>query len=85
VEEARENALKIEAVLANAVLEVPIVLHGADSTAWELLDEAIGRGHGIRIGFEDTLRLRNGNIASSNADLVREARGRIAALAAARA
>jgi len=45
-----------------------------DRTAWELLDEAVRRGYDIRIGFEDTLRLRDGKTAQSSAELVREAR-----------
>jgi uncharacterized protein (DUF849 family) len=87
-EEATEAALKtvdeIETVLANGV-ELPTVLHGIGGTAWELLDASVRRGYSIRIGFEDTLRLRNGRTAQSNAELIREALAQIKALSSKRA
>ena len=61
----------IEQALAAAA--VPRLLHGQDSTAWAILDVALGRGYDIRMGFEDTLRLRDGSIAQDNAALVRDA------------
>jgi uncharacterized protein (DUF849 family) len=77
---ALKTALEIESILNHAGIRLTTVLHGTDRTAWELLDEAIRRGYDIRIGFEDTLRLRDGKTAQSNADLVREARTRVESL-----
>lgn len=71
---ALKTALEIEGILSHAGIRLTTVLHGMDRTAWELLDEGVRRGYDIRIGFEDTLRLRNGKTAQSSAELVREAR-----------
>jgi uncharacterized protein (DUF849 family) len=70
---ALKTAFEIESILSHAGIGLTTVLHGTDRTAWELLDEALRRGYDIRIGFEDTLRLRDGKTAQSNAELVREA------------
>jgi uncharacterized protein (DUF849 family) len=64
----------IEAVLARAGLTLPCILHGVDHTAWSMLPEAVARGYGTRIGFEDTLTLPDGSMAASNAVLIAEAR-----------
>lgn len=42
-------------------LDLPRVLHGVDATARQFIDEAIRRGYGTRIGFEDTPTLREGH------------------------
>jgi uncharacterized protein (DUF849 family) len=52
---------------------LPRVLHGTEATAWPMLKEAIKRGYGVRIGFEDTLVLPDGSIARNNIELVTEA------------
>ena len=77
---ALKTTLEIENILNHAGVSLTTVLHGTNGTAWELLDEAIRRGYDIRIGFEDTLRLRNGKTAPSNAELVHEARTRVESL-----
>jgi uncharacterized protein (DUF849 family) len=77
---ALKTALEVESILSHAGIGLTTVLHGTDRTAWELLDEALCRGYDIRIGFEDTLRLRNGKTAQSNAELVREARTQVESL-----
>ena len=41
------------------------------------MTQAMVRGYGARIGFEDTLVLPNGRVAQSNGELVREAVKRI--------
>lgn len=43
----------------------------------EAVDFAIRRGGHVRVGFENNLRLRSGETAASNADLVREVRDRV--------
>ena len=41
-----------------------------DATAWPLFDQGMRRGHDSRIGLEDTLVLRDGQVAEDNAALV---------------
>lgn len=50
-----------------------VVLHGFDSTCWELLKVAKYKGYDLRIGFEDTLLDPSGAIAESNEALVKAA------------
>ena len=65
---------------AAAIVEIlrptglPLVVHGHDRTTWAVLRWAIARGHGIRIGLEDTLTLEGGRPAKDNAELVGAAR-----------
>lgn len=46
------------------------VHHGEGGATWAVLEQAVQRGHGIRVGFEDTLVLPDGTRAGANADLV---------------
>ena len=64
---------KIEEMLRQARIALPIILHGVGRTAWELIDVAAQRGYDTRIGFEDTLTLPDGTQARGNAELVAEA------------
>ena len=64
-------------MLSPASAELPIVFHGLNLTAWDLLDEAATRGYDTRIGFEDILTLPGGQFADGNAALVSEARRRL--------
>jgi uncharacterized protein (DUF849 family) len=63
----------IEAALKADGVKLPLLLHGLDATAWELLDAAAARGYDTRVGFEDVLTLPSGAPAASNAQLVAEA------------
>lgn len=63
----------IHLILDNAELQVPRLQHGDGEATWVLLEDAVRRGIDTRIGFEDTLYLPDGRLASSNADLVRAA------------
>jgi uncharacterized protein (DUF849 family) len=65
-------------LLIEALATVPILLHGTGAIAWPLLDDAVELGHQVRIGLEDTLHLPNRELAHSNADLIAEARRRLA-------
>ena len=65
----------IEAILHDAGVELPRLLHGIDRTAWPMIGEAARRRHHTRIGFEDTVTLPGGAQAPSNAALVTAARG----------
>jgi len=71
---ALRTVAAIESVLARASLALPCILHGVDHTAWSMIPEAVARGYGTRIGFEDTLTLPDGSMAASNAVLIAEAR-----------
>jgi uncharacterized protein (DUF849 family) len=75
---ALDTVSEIKEVLARARLDSSIVLHGTENTVRELLDEALRSGYDIRIGFEDTLKLSNGETAPHNGALVSEAQRRIA-------
>jgi uncharacterized protein (DUF849 family) len=54
------------------------LLHGFETSAWELVALASRRGYDARIGFEDTLALPDGSHAEDNAQLVAAARQIIA-------
>jgi uncharacterized protein (DUF849 family) len=68
--EALRTVDAIEGVVDEAGFDLPRLLHGADATAWPLLEVARTRGHGARIGLEDTLLLPDGRTARDNAELV---------------
>jgi uncharacterized protein (DUF849 family) len=69
---ARTNLLQIETVLSGVA--PPRLLHGMGHCAWHLVELAARRQYHTRTGFEDTLRLPDGSLAESNAELVRAAR-----------
>jgi uncharacterized protein (DUF849 family) len=69
---ARANLEQMEDVLA--VAKPPRLLHGMGHCAWKLVELAARRQYDTRTGFEDTLRLPDGSLARSNAELVRAAR-----------
>lgn len=75
VEDARRNANAINALLDRAKVRAPRLLHGADATAWPMLEDALDTGCDIRIGLEDTMRLPDGTEAFDNAALVAHAVG----------
>ena len=79
MEKAIQNVKQIERVLesATAAHALPLLLHGTEATVWPIMTQAMVRGYGARIGFEDTLVLPNGRVAQSNGELVREAVKRI--------
>jgi len=84
IEVVRERDVSAALTAADAIDErlsaggasAPRLLHGYGATAWPVLDAAIRRGHGIRIGLEDTLHLPDGSLARDNAELVTTARER---------
>jgi uncharacterized protein (DUF849 family) len=65
---ARANLGEIEDVLGSTYL--PRLLHGLDSSAWDMISIAAQRGYDSRTGLEDTLRLPDGTLAKGNAALV---------------
>jgi uncharacterized protein (DUF849 family) len=58
--------------LDSANARLPIVFHGLNQTAWDLIDVAAARGYGTRVGFEDILTLPDGKQAPGNGALVFE-------------
>jgi len=75
--EAVAAARAIDAVLDGAGVAVPRVHHGEGVATWAVLEAALARGRGIRIGLEDTLVLAGGRRARDNAALVAEAVGMV--------
>jgi uncharacterized protein (DUF849 family) len=73
---ARANLMQMEEVLA--VAKPPRLLHGLGHYAWRLIELAAQRRYDTRTGFEDTLRLPDGSLAASNAQLVTAARRLVA-------
>jgi uncharacterized protein (DUF849 family) len=56
---------------------VPRLLHGSNTSAWGLIDEAGKRGYDTRAGLEDVLILPDGSAAPDNASIVSEAVRRV--------
>ena len=77
VDDAHRAVNQMESVLASSAVQLPRLLHGTANTVWPMLDAAIARGYGGRIGFEDTFNLPDGSVARSNEDLVEEALHRV--------
>ena len=73
-EAAVAHAAAMEAVLAEAGIELEQVHHGDMVAGWAVCERGARRGHGIRTGLEDTTVLPDGTPARDNADLVRYAR-----------
>jgi uncharacterized protein (DUF849 family) len=71
------GAVSFEDVLGDALPQVPRLSHGTDKAVWPLLERAIHSGNVSRIGFEDTLYLPTGELATDNAALVRAAKAMI--------
>jgi uncharacterized protein (DUF849 family) len=63
----------IETVLRRANLLRPVLLHGFDATVWHFVSRARKSRLSTRVGLEDGRSLRNGNIASGNDEIVRDA------------
>lgn len=71
---AQKTVLAMEAILDEATPTLPRLLHGLDATTWDMLELAAQRGYATRIGFEDTVTLPQGSMATSNAELVAAAK-----------
>ena len=63
-------AAEIEQTLADGGIQIEQVHHGYGIASWSVNRRAVGRGHSIRTGLEDTPVLPDGRIASGNAELV---------------
>jgi uncharacterized protein (DUF849 family) len=73
LKEAIDCVNEIEEVLDKNGIEVPRLLHGFNSVAWDILREAKRRGYDSRIGMEDTIYLENGEPIKSNLELIKYA------------
>jgi uncharacterized protein (DUF849 family) len=71
---AVELAAAMESVLAEAGVGLDQVHHGDGIASWAVTRRAVERGHGIRVGLEDTPVLPDGRVASGNGELVAAAR-----------
>jgi uncharacterized protein (DUF849 family) len=71
--DAVAHAAAIEEVLERAAVALEQVHHGDGVASWAVSARAVGRGHGMRTGLEDTTVLPNGRPAADNAALVRAA------------
>ncbi|PRD44944.1 hypothetical protein C5748_05150 [Phyllobacterium phragmitis] len=63
----------IFAILDEASLTLPRLLHGSETTMWPFYHESIRRGVDARIGLEDGAMLPSSELAESNAVLIAEA------------
>lgn len=71
--DAVAHGAHIERVLADAGITLPQVHHGDAIATWDVMDRGAARGHGIRVGLEDTVVMPDGSPAEDNAMLVAEA------------
>jgi uncharacterized protein (DUF849 family) len=72
------HAAAIEQVLDDAGVTLEQVHHGDDVATWHVMARAVSRGHGIRIGLEDTTVLPDGRRPAGNGELVRAAAAMLA-------
>ena len=63
----------LEAFLNRGEVKIPRLLHGYQATAWDFVGLAAARGYDTRIGFEDTVVMPDGTLASGNAQIIAEA------------
>jgi uncharacterized protein (DUF849 family) len=74
-DDAVATAAAIDAALDACGFPQERVHHGYGLATWPVLTAAVARGHGIRVGLEDTTVLPSGERAVGNADLVAAAIG----------
>jgi uncharacterized protein (DUF849 family) len=74
---AIETVNAMENILSSSEVHPPLLLHGTETTAWPMMDEAIARGYDVRVGLEDTLVMPGGRLARNNAELIMEAVRRV--------
>jgi uncharacterized protein (DUF849 family) len=60
-------------VVTQAGIDLEQVHHGDDLATWHVMRRGASRGHGIRVGLEDTTVLPDGRRPADNAELVRVA------------
>jgi uncharacterized protein (DUF849 family) len=70
VEAAVATSEAIDEVLDAAGVTLQRVHHSFEQATWAVIEAALLRGHDVRAGLEDALRLPDGRLARDNADLV---------------
>lgn len=76
--DAVAHAAAIEQVLDDAGVTLEQVHHGDGVATWHVIERGVSRGHGIRIGLEDTTVLPDGRRPAGNGELVRAAAAMLA-------
>ncbi|HEX2414563.1 MAG TPA: 3-keto-5-aminohexanoate cleavage protein [Thermoleophilaceae bacterium] len=71
--EAVRHAAAMERVVIEAGVTLEQVHHGDGLATWHVMERGLRRGHGTRVGLEDTTVLRDGRQAEGNGELVRAA------------
>jgi uncharacterized protein (DUF849 family) len=71
--DAVRHAAAMEEVVVEAGVTLEQVHHGDAVATWHVMERGLARGHGVRVGLEDTTVLRDGSPAEGNAELVRVA------------
>jgi uncharacterized protein (DUF849 family) len=74
------HAAAMEQALSDAGITLKQVHHGDDVATWHVMERAVSRGHGIRVGLEDTIVLPDGRRPAGNAELVRAAAAMLGSL-----
>ncbi len=69
VDDALALDAEMEAMIAAADITLPQLHHGIGAASWQVSRRALGRGHAIRTGLEDTSVLEDGSAATSNLQL----------------
>jgi uncharacterized protein (DUF849 family) len=64
------HAAAIEQLVIDAGVELEQVHHGDDVATWRVMERGVARGHGIRVGLEDTTVLPDGRRPAGNGELV---------------
>lgn len=72
-EVAVAHAAAMEQAIADAGIGLEQVHHGDGVATWHVMRRGADRGHGIRVGLEDTTVLPDGSRPEGNGDLVRAA------------
>ena len=64
------HAAAMEQLVLDAGVELEQVHHGDDVATWHVMERGVARGHGIRVGLEDTTVLPDGRRPAGNGELV---------------
>lgn len=64
------HAAAMEQLVLDAGVQLEQVHHGDNVATWHVMERAVTRGHGIRVGLEDTTVLPDGRRPAGNGELV---------------
>ena len=71
--EAVRHAAAMEQVITGAGVTLEQVHHGDGVATWDVMERGLERGHGTRVGLEDTTVMRDGRRATGNGELIEAA------------